>query len=839
MQARPGDGVAIDGRQLNIGGRAVQVCGAEIHYFRLPRESWRDRVQKARDGGMNTVSSYIPWYWHEPQEGVFDLVGKSDAARDLCGFLELTREMGMWFVARPGPFVNSELRCGGQPEWLYRRHPETLSRRGDGRTVTGRPVSAEGSAGYRRFVRRWYDAVVPTIAEFDAFAGGHVILFQPDNELSASWSYGLLNSLYDPEIVADVWPAWLRETYGDLDALGRRYGIEARTWRDAPPPAAFPRNDAERARCWDWLAFKRWFFADWGRELAAWARELGIRVPVVFNEPVAGFYGHGDHAGFGAVQKAAGLQGFTACHTYADRLMDLDGCMGTALGIELAKSSPWGGPPMTVELNCGWTIERMSRSGINWDPLLRLCLGRGISGYVVYPYAAATVSLADVIDGPEYWAPSCIDAEGRTHTGWRATARYNRFVQGWENELTQAETEPEVLIAYSPGQRILDFLGAPSAATQAREEGGPVPGGDRFDAEPALDLGAGVSGHDWLDGYEGVSKQTLVATANVWRRVKESGILLSRLNVGFGLLDLTHPNREPGAGLLIVACTGYLEREAVDFVLSHLAAGGRCLFFPTIPVADPTGRPDDRVGRLLGVRPTGRVRPAGAAPVDYGARLLDTATGPYPVPGWIWTHAFPEEADVFARFAERDAGAAMGCGAGRAAVCGTDALFTNRASLQFWRHVLEGPCGVRPRVRLEGAYRQALWRGGLQGGFLSVIDVSGVEGSSRVTLRGASPRERGVSLHLEMALHEARTLVLGVRVAGRRLDSATSEVVPLDGGRSRLEVTGAAGTPGRMSFDRPTAVRLDGRRLASRPEDEAHVIEYVHGGSPSVAEIGQ
>ena len=151
------------------------------------------------DGGLNTVSSYMPWYWHEPEEGQVDLDGRTRPEMSLRLFMDLVAETGLKLIARPGPFVNSELRCGGFPEWLFRDYPATLSRRSDGQIATGRPIPAEGEPIYRRFVRQWYRRIVPLLAEYDIHNGGPVILFQPDNELSAAWSYGLLNSLYDPD----------------------------------------------------------------------------------------------------------------------------------------------------------------------------------------------------------------------------------------------------------------------------------------------------------------------------------------------------------------------------------------------------------------------------------------------------------------------------------------------------------------------------------------------------------------------------------------------------------------------------------------------------------------
>jgi len=49
----------------------------------MPMDTWRNRLEKARDCGMNTVSSYMPWYWHEPEEGTVDLTGQTRPERNL------------------------------------------------------------------------------------------------------------------------------------------------------------------------------------------------------------------------------------------------------------------------------------------------------------------------------------------------------------------------------------------------------------------------------------------------------------------------------------------------------------------------------------------------------------------------------------------------------------------------------------------------------------------------------------------------------------------------------------------------------------------------------------
>ena len=827
----------INGNQLLIEDRPFFLRGGELHYFRMPMDTWRNRLEKARDCGMNTVSSYMPWYWHEPEEGTVDLTGQTRPELNLKLFLDLAAELDLRVVARPGPFVNSELRYGGFPGWLFRDHPETMSRRADGTPGTGRPCPAEGEPVYRAYVRKWFQAVVPLIAQYQIDRGGPVILFQPDNELSAAWSYGLTNSLYDPTVLAETWPAWLKRTYGSLEALNERYGASYVALDEVDAPRAFPTTPEDKLRCLDWLNFKRWFFADWGATLAAWAREDGITVPIIFNEPVAGFYNHGDHAGFGAVAKERGLEGATCCHVYSDRIIDLEASVGSALGVELVKSSPWGGPPMAVEVNTNWHIPRLCRSPINWEPLLRLGLGRGLLGTVVYPFAAAWGPLEDTIDGPEYWNPTCLDLEGRPVQGFYHLQRFYRFVRAWEAEIATSEMVADVTIAYTPGQRLLDFLGVPSLMAQ-QVSGTAGPGGERFTAEPSLQQ-AVDTGHEWVGGVEGVTKQATPPEAGLWKKTTEAALLCTRLNLGFNLLELTNPNRKPGQGWILIPCTGSLEREALDYLLAHLEAGGGCLFFPTIPVQDSDGNPDLRLAERLGVRLRQQIRGAGGELMDYGTRVVDYANGKQVgLNGWLWVHDFPEGSEELASFEGRPLAARLPAARGQALVAGLDMSFTTLSSLDLWQN-LWAAAGLEPAIRTEGNWYHALLKRGPQAGLLSIANLTGYTGPCTFRLAHPEPELDEVTLTVELSPHEARCLLIGLPIPGYRLLYATSEIIPCEDAPQKWELHGQSGTPGELCFAAPTSGRLNGQPVASEETGEGHVLAYRHQDQPLFFEMNR
>src|ERR1017187_9447458 len=67
--------IGIAGDHFALDGKPLQIISGELHYERIPRQYWRDRLKKARAMGLNTISTYVFWNVHEPKPGVYDFSG--------------------------------------------------------------------------------------------------------------------------------------------------------------------------------------------------------------------------------------------------------------------------------------------------------------------------------------------------------------------------------------------------------------------------------------------------------------------------------------------------------------------------------------------------------------------------------------------------------------------------------------------------------------------------------------------------------------------------------------------------------------------------------------------
>jgi len=150
-----------------LDGAPFRILSGAIHYFRVPRELWRDRLEKLRDCGFNTVETYIACNAHMPDEDTF----LTDGMLDIGAFLDLAKELGLWAIVRPGPYICSEWDFGGLPWWMLK--DECALRCMD--------------PAYLKHLDTYFDRVMPVLTPHLITNGGNILMMQVENEYG---SYG-------------------------------------------------------------------------------------------------------------------------------------------------------------------------------------------------------------------------------------------------------------------------------------------------------------------------------------------------------------------------------------------------------------------------------------------------------------------------------------------------------------------------------------------------------------------------------------------------------------------------------------------------------------------------
>ncbi|MFG2122827.1 beta-galactosidase [Streptomyces sp. NPDC048710] len=153
-----------DGYSFLIDGKRTYLWSGEFHYFRLPSQDlWLDTLQKMKAAGFNAVSLYFDWGYHSPAPGVYDFTG----VRDVDKLLDMANDLGVYVIARPGPYINAEVDGGGFPGWLSSRA---------GNTRTSDP-------DYMKYSAEWQAQIDRIIKRHQLTNGtGSVIEYQVENE---------------------------------------------------------------------------------------------------------------------------------------------------------------------------------------------------------------------------------------------------------------------------------------------------------------------------------------------------------------------------------------------------------------------------------------------------------------------------------------------------------------------------------------------------------------------------------------------------------------------------------------------------------------------------------
>ena len=151
-----------------LNGEEITIRSGAIHYFRLPKEYWRDRLLKLKECGFNCVETYVAWNLHEPEEGEFHF----EDGLDLGAFIDMAQDMGLLVIVRPGPFICAEWESGGFPYWLH-RYPNLKIR-------SCEPTYLEKA---KKYLLKVFEIVKPRLIE----NGGNIVMLQVENEFG---SYG-------------------------------------------------------------------------------------------------------------------------------------------------------------------------------------------------------------------------------------------------------------------------------------------------------------------------------------------------------------------------------------------------------------------------------------------------------------------------------------------------------------------------------------------------------------------------------------------------------------------------------------------------------------------------
>ncbi|MBE7706620.1 MAG: hypothetical protein E7Z91_05205 [Cyanobacteria bacterium SIG30] len=163
--------VKFDKYSLIIDGKRTFIKSGALHYFKtIGEDAWRDRLSKLKAGGYNCVDLYLCWSFHSPAPHEYDFTGYKDISK----LFKIVKEMGLYAIVRPGPYINAEISAGGIPYWLLKEKDVIPRNRQNG--------DYKYSKVYMDYLREWYSQVLPIVVEYNDI----IIAYQIENEYSTN-----------------------------------------------------------------------------------------------------------------------------------------------------------------------------------------------------------------------------------------------------------------------------------------------------------------------------------------------------------------------------------------------------------------------------------------------------------------------------------------------------------------------------------------------------------------------------------------------------------------------------------------------------------------------------
>lgn len=469
-----------------LDGKPVFLLTADYPYYRDDPTLWRRKLERLAGLGVKAITAYIPWRHHEIELGGgrrFDFVGNTRANRNVNGFIEICRQLGLPLIVKPGPFCHAELNYGGLPDFVcpvFRDDIEPrVSADGSPTTWSGAAFNGNGSVAHWTLpsafstafqieVERWLQAVAAEVLRSASAPNGPIVAVQVGNEglfsdaQHAVWAHDFSR----PALAA--FRNWLRARHQSLIEYNRQRGTIWRRWDAVEPPREWapPQDLRSLDRYREWSEFLGVALAEF---LSGYARQLDLTVPAITNVNPPRAEPWGLDAWFSRVRPSLwqGLQfGFT---NWIGVASDDD-----SVASRYAIAAGWGRGP-NLEDNWGFTEEfgqAYEHSIVSFYQSLAL-IGVGASGLNFYTGAGTADwdGSLDLAHKPPYPSDAPVDTAGRGTPKAGVAALLSKYLDEFGPELLECAFDAELAWGVVPSD---SNLGAWFAGSEATEVDGHV-----------------------------------------------------------------------------------------------------------------------------------------------------------------------------------------------------------------------------------------------------------------------------------------------------------------------------------------------------------------------------
>ena len=560
----------IKGDNFVLDGKKVFLNSGEIHYFRIKKERWDEHLKLAKEAGLTTVSTYVPWAWHEPEEGHFDFDGHTCAERDLLGWIRKCKEHDLFCTLKPGPFILAEYRGAGLPDWFLERYIPEIKMHNS----KGEPISSDGVSlfhpAYLEKVQCWYNQIMPLISSQEYGKGGPVILMQICNEIGVfSW---LAHQADYNEETRRRFISYLKEKNSDINHWNNLWETNYYTFEDIqlPPDGREAyKSVADRGRDYEWTMFWRRYYADYLRMLSKMARNLGVSLPFFHNLP-GWIYGNGYEFPVNITMYEDLFEDRSDIIFGVDHIpefMSYRNLHDDRIINDITYAMQGNKPLFAAEFQSGSREYHVVTNPVEMELFYKASVANGLTGWNYYMFSQGRNPERKGYSGSTFYWFNPLTPEAEKTSAFPLVQRMSKIIKTSEDIIVNAKRKAEVAVLFYP----------PYYATELERN---------------------------IDGRS----EIIFNHSAIRRPAYFDGLLkaLQVLNVDYDMLDLNKPATEWTKYKQIWAfSTDEMNGAEQQKIVDYIQNGGNIMLFPTMPVREMNGQPCTIIRDAVGVKPIG------------------------------------------------------------------------------------------------------------------------------------------------------------------------------------------------------------------------------------------
>lgn len=432
-------------------GKPHFIISGEIHYFRINPKLWEKHLTLLKKSGANTTSTYIPWDWHEYEEGKFDFTGETNPARNLIKYIKLCKKIGLDLIVKPGPYILAEYESHGLPAWLVKKVSKNALAQDDNGNVISSDIMSFLSEEYLHYSFLWYDKIMPIIETYQQSNSGPIVMMQVCNEVGVfQWLSGKVD--YHESIIK-LYNEFIRKKYKTIEALNKTYTTNYSSFDEVKAPVGKIENKQDYCSYYDFHLFYRYYYSLYLEILSKRIRSYGIDVQLTHNIP-GWIYGNASELPMlistykdvmmNNKEIIFGVDHIPEFFSFRNAHSDL-ACNKILAALQT------NGPVWSAEFQCGTREHHVKSDANDLETFYYASLAHGLNSFNYYMFSQGINPKGKGYFGKTFYFQTALDYKGNKLKLYDGIKRINSFINKERENLLLSKTKSDICVGlYKP-----------------------------------------------------------------------------------------------------------------------------------------------------------------------------------------------------------------------------------------------------------------------------------------------------------------------------------------------------------------------------------------------------